>query len=173
MLVLCRCRVLCLVDVMCCCCFADLALLHCFASARQLQNHHSGLAQKQDRCRWCEVACWCCAGAVCCALLMLCAVDVSLILLCCIVLHQHANCKITNLYLDSSNIGADGALAIANAIAVCVLLPSACCARCLFQLSLCSAIPQSRPSTGITSWPLSSRALSLPSCATLGARRSC
>ena len=91
---------------------------------------------------------------------MLCAVAVSLILLCCIVLHQHANCKITNLDLRNNNIGDGGALAIANAIAVCVLLPSACCARCLFQLSsLCSAIPQSRPSTGITSWPLSSRAL--------------
>ena len=50
---------------------------------------------------------------------MLCAVAVSLILLCCIVLHQHANCKITTLGLSSNNIGADGALAIANAIAVC------------------------------------------------------
>ena len=49
---------------------------------------------------------------------MLCAVAVSLILLCCIVLHQHANCKITNLNLYNNNIGADGARWLAGAVQV-------------------------------------------------------
>ena len=79
LLVLCRCRVLCLVDVVCCCCFADLALLHCFASARQLQNHHSVPVLQQYWCRWCPHYRQCHCGVCSVAIRLLCPLLISVV----------------------------------------------------------------------------------------------